>query len=65
MARRIAEEGSAAVQRWLRVLEAGGTLKPLELMQLAGIDMNTPAPIHDAVAYVGSLIDELEAAFPA
>jgi hypothetical protein len=25
--------------------------------------MSTPAPIHDAVAYVGSLIDELETAF--
>jgi len=65
MAQRVAEEGTAAVQRWLQVLKAGGTLKPLELMQLAGIDMRTPAPIHGAVAYVGSLVDELEAAFPA
>jgi oligoendopeptidase F len=32
-------------------------------MQLAGIDMSTPAPIHGAVAYVGSLVDELERAF--
>jgi len=64
MARRVAEEGTTAVQRWLAVLKAGGTLKPLELMQLAGIDMSTPAPIHEAVAYVGSLVDELEAAFP-
>ena len=63
MAQRIADEGDMAVQRWLRVLKAGGTLKPLELMQLAGIDMSTPQPIHDAVAYVGSLIDELERSF--
>ena len=63
MGQRVAEEGAPAVQRWLQVLKAGGTLKPLELMQLAGIDMSTPAPIHDAVAYVGSLIDELETAF--
>jgi oligoendopeptidase F len=59
----VAQEGAPAVQRWLQVLRAGGTLKPLELMQLAGIDMTTPAPIHDAVAYVGSLIDELETGF--
>ena len=63
MAERIAQEGAPAVQRWLQVLRAGGTLKPLELMQLAGIDMSSPAPIRGAVAYVGSLIDELERAF--
>ena len=65
MAGVVAQEGAPAVQRWLQVLRAGGTLKPLELMQLAGIDMRTPAPIHAAVAYVGSLIDELETAFSA
>jgi oligoendopeptidase F len=63
MAGIVAREGAPAVQRWLQVLRAGGTLKPLELMQLAGIDMRSPAPIHGAVAYVGSLIDELELAF--
>jgi oligoendopeptidase F len=63
MGQQVAREGASAVQRWLQVLRAGGTLKPLELMQLAGIDMSTPQPIHDAVAYVGSLIDELEASF--
>jgi len=65
MATLVAAEGSSAVQRWLQVLKAGGTLKPLELMQLAGIDMGSPAPIRSAVAYVGSLIDELELAFAA
>ncbi len=63
MAQRIATEGERAVQRWLDVLKAGGTLKPLELMQAAGIDMHSPQPIHDAVAYVGGLIDELEQSF--
>jgi oligoendopeptidase F len=51
------------VQRWLEVLKAGGTRKPLDLMQMAGIDMNSPQPIHDAVAHVGRLIDELEQSF--
>ena len=63
MADLIRDEGQPAVQRWLQALKAGGTLKPLELMQLAGIDMSSTAPIHAAVAYVGSLIDELELAF--
>ncbi len=63
MAGIIDREGAPAVDRWLQVLKAGGTLPPLELMQMAGIDMSTPAPIHAAVAYVGSLVDELERAF--
>ena len=65
MAIRVNEEGPPAVQRWLNVLKAGGTLNPLELMQMAGVDMASPQPIHDAVAYVGRLVDELELAFPA
>jgi oligoendopeptidase F len=63
MAQKIAHEGAGAVQRWLQVLKAGGTGKPLELMQLAGVDLGSEAPIRSAVAYVGSLIDELELAF--
>jgi oligoendopeptidase F len=53
----------AMEQRWLQVLKAGGTKKPLELMQMAGIDLHTPQPIHDAVAFVGRLVDELERSF--
>jgi oligoendopeptidase F len=59
----VQKEGPPAVRRWLEVLKAGGTRKPLALMQLAGIDMSTPQPIHDAVAYVGQLIGELEESF--
>ena len=59
----VQKEGHPAVQRWLEVLKAGGTRKPLELMQMAGIDMHSPEPIHAAVAYVGRLIEELEQSF--
>ena len=63
MAGRVADEGESAVERWLQVLKAGGTLRPLELLLLAGIDLGSPAPIRAAVAYVGSLVNELEHAF--
>jgi oligoendopeptidase F len=63
VAQMIREEGEPAVRRWLDVLKAGGTKSPLELMQMAGVDMSSPAPIRKAVAYVGSLIDELERSF--
>ncbi|MBT2680290.1 oligoendopeptidase F [Bacillus sp. ISL-35] len=59
----IHEEGQPAVDRWLEVLRAGGTTKPLELLKHAGIDMSTPEPVRKAVGYVGSLIDQLEASY--
>lgn len=59
----IQEEGQPAVDRWLEVLRAGGTMKPLELLDHAGIDMSTPEPVRKAVAYVGSLIDDLEQSY--
>jgi oligoendopeptidase F len=63
MSLRVQQEGPPAVARWLEVLKAGGTRKPLELMQMAGIDLSTPQPIHDAVAHVGRMVSELEQLF--
>ncbi|MEO3947741.1 oligoendopeptidase F [Gorillibacterium sp. CAU 1737] len=56
----IREEGQPAVDRWLTVLKAGGSLSPLELMKLAGVNMEDPAAIRSAAAYVGDLVTELE-----
>lgn len=63
VAQMIKEEGQPAVDRWLDVLRAGGTMKPLELMKHAGVDMSKPDTIRRAVSYVGSLIDELERSY--
>lgn len=60
MAQSIQEEGQPAIERWLEVLKAGGTKKPLDLLKSAGIDMSKPDPIRKAVSYVGTLVDELE-----
>jgi oligoendopeptidase F len=63
MAQAIDEEGQPAVDRWLEVLKAGGSVKPLELMHRAGIDLEDPATIRKAVDYVGRLVDEVEKSF--
>lgn len=63
VAQMIQEEGQPVVERWLDVLRAGGTMKPLELLKHAGVDMSKPDPIRKAVSYVGSLIDELEQSY--
>ncbi|HLR73950.1 MAG TPA: oligoendopeptidase F, partial [Virgibacillus sp.] len=59
MSQKILKEGQPAVEQWLDVLKAGGTLKPLDLIKKAGIDMSKPDAIKEAVAHVGSLVDEL------
>jgi len=63
VAQRIKEEGQPAAEQWVEVLKLGGSLPPMELMARAGVDMTKPDPIRKAIAYVGSLIDELEASF--
>lgn len=63
VARAIQTEGAPVAARWLEVLKAGGTLKPLELAKLAGVDMTSKEPIREAVAYVGWLVDEVVASF--
>ena len=59
VARRIEAEGSKPAAQWVEVLKAGGTKKPLDLCLMAGVDMTQKKPIQDAVAYVGSLVDEV------
>ncbi len=58
VAKAIQEEGQPVVDKWVKVLKSGGTVPPIELAKMAGVDMTTPEPILKAVAYVGSLVDE-------
>ncbi len=57
--KRIEQEGEKAVADWKKVLAAGSTLEPAELAKLAGIDITTDAPLLNAIAYIGELIDEI------
>lgn len=63
VAKAIQEEGQPAVDRLLEVLKAGGSKNPMELAEMAGVDMTKPEPIRTAVDYVGSLVDELVKSF--
>ncbi|MBS3938585.1 MAG: oligoendopeptidase F [Peptococcaceae bacterium] len=63
VAKAIREQGPEAAKTWVEVLKAGGTKKPLELGRMAGVDMQSPLPIREAVAYVGSLVDEVVTSF--
>ncbi|MGD6794881.1 oligoendopeptidase F [Metabacillus indicus] len=59
----IEDEGKPAVDRWINVLKSGGSKKPVELLKEAGVDMTSTDSIRQAVAYAGSLIEELEESF--
>ncbi|MCH7321306.1 oligoendopeptidase F [Solibacillus sp. MA9] len=58
--RRISSGDESAVADWIEVLKAGGTKTPLELAQLAGVDISTEQPLHDTIAFIGELITQLE-----
>ncbi|MBF2170964.1 oligoendopeptidase F [Staphylococcus epidermidis] len=56
----IKNEGQPAVDRWLKTLQAGGSQSPIELAQIAGVDITTDAPLKETINYISNLVDELE-----
>ena len=56
----IKKEGQPAVDRWLKTLQAGGSQSPIELAQIAGVDITTDAPLKETINYISNLVDELE-----
>ncbi len=57
--RRIETEGAPAVEDWKRVLAAGSTKTPVELAQMAGVDITTDAPLLRTIETIGEMIDEI------
>lgn len=53
-------EGAAAAERWVRALKAGGSLPPVDLMRVTGIEMTDPEPLRSAARLFGRLVTELE-----
>ena len=60
MAERIKNEGQSAVNDWLNTLKLGGSKSPIELAQVAGIDITTDQPLRATINYIGELVNELE-----
>ena len=51
-----------ALDRYLTLLEAGGSDHPMTLLQRAGVDLSSPEPIRAVVAQLDALVSQLEAA---
>lgn len=61
VANKLRTEGPGVAENWTRVLKLGGSLSPEELAKEAGVDISTDQPLKDTIAYIGSIIDEIEA----
>ncbi len=61
LSQRILTEGEPAVKDYLRFLSGGCSRSPIELLQMAGVDMTGPKPVEDALSRFDRLLDEMEA----
>lgn len=59
VSKRIVNEGQQAILDWRQVLEAGGTKTPVELAQMAGVDITTEKPLLDTIEHIGNIITEI------
>ncbi|MGL5436733.1 MAG: oligoendopeptidase F [Lachnospiraceae bacterium] len=60
IARRILKEGEPAVADYLEFLKGGCTRSPVELLKIAGVNMETKEPIQEALDVFDGLLDEME-----
>ena len=61
LSRKILAEGECAVEKYLNFLSGGCSKPPIALLQAAGVDMTTAAPVEQALELFGTLLDEMEA----
>ena len=60
IARSILAEGAPAVERYKKFLSGGCSDAPVELLKIAGVNLETPAPIQSALDVMGEILDEME-----
>lgn len=60
LSRRILNEGSPAVNDYIRFLSSGSSNYPIELLKEAGVDMSTKEPVTQALKLFEELLDQME-----
>ena len=60
LAQAILDEGEPAVARYLAFLSGGSSDYPIELLRKAGVDMETPVPVRNALQVFTRLVERLE-----
>jgi oligoendopeptidase F len=60
LARGILDGKPGAPEKYLDFLRAGGSLYPLEALQMAGVDLTTPGPVEAAFQVLADTVNRLE-----
>ena len=60
LSKQILEQGVPAVEQYKKFLKGGSSMYPLELLKMAGVDMEQKAPVQDALAVFAQYLDEME-----
>lgn len=60
LSKQILEQGAPAVEQYKKFLKGGSSMYPLELLKVAGVDMEQKAPVQDALAVFAQYLDEME-----
>nr|WP_300001946.1 oligoendopeptidase F [Tissierella sp.] len=59
VSKRVIDGDEQALEDWKEVLKAGGTKTPVELAQMAGVDITTDQPLLNTIEHIGNIIDEI------
>ena len=59
LANRILTQGEEAVRDYRKFLTLGDSMDPIDLLQVAGVDMSTAQPIRSALSTFTELVQEL------
>ena len=59
LAHGILKEGAPAVERYKKFLSGGCSASPVELLKIAGVNLETPKPIQEALDVFGEVLDEI------
>jgi len=49
-------------EKYLKFLSSGGSRFPLDLLEIAGVDMRSPAALESIIAHFGALTEDLKKA---
>lgn len=60
IAKSILKEGAPAVERYKKFLSGGCSMAPVELLKIAGVNLETPKPIEQAMQTFGEILEEME-----
>lgn len=60
LSRRILEKGEEAVKEYKKFLSGGSSAYPIELLRIAGVDMESPKPVEDALKVFEEYLETLK-----